>query len=328
MTGPTTTGGPARAAAEEELKVEVAARETVANDVVALELRRPDGGELPEWTPGAHLDVVLGPHLERQYSLCGDPTDRESWHIAVLREPDGRGGSEHVHDRVAVGDTLTVRGPRNNFALEPAEHYVFVAGGIGITPILPMIAAAEAAGARWTLAYGGRQAASMAFRDKLTAHGDKVRIHPQDSHGLLPLDDILGVPQPDALVYCCGPEPLLQAVEQRCASWPHGALHVERFAPKEMAEPVRSTGFRVRCAQSDVEVDVGPDETILEVLEDAGAPVPSSCREGTCGTCESPVLSGRPDHRDSLLTDDEQEAGDTMLICVSLSLDDEIVLDI
>lgn len=327
MTGPA-AGAAARAAAEDERKVRVTGREVVAEDVVALELRAADGGDLPEWTPGAHLDLVLDEHLERQYSLCGDPADRSVWRIAVLREPGGRGGSVRVHDGLVPGDVVTVRGPRNHFVLEPSPRYVFVAGGIGITPILPMIGRAEAAGADWTLSYGGRRAASMAFRDVLAAHGDRVRTYPQDSEGLLPLDRILGAPRPDTLVYCCGPEPLLRAVEQRCAAWPKGALHVERFAPGEMAEPARSASFRVRCARSGVDVEVGPDESVLEVLERAGAPVPSSCREGTCGTCESAVLSGRPDHRDALLTDDEQEAGDTMLICVSRSLDDELVLDI
>lgn len=327
MTGPA-SGAPARAAAEQELKVEVTAREEIAEGVVALELRRPQGGELPEWGPGAHVDLVLDTDLERQYSLCGDPADRQVWRIAVLREPESRGGSERVHTTVEVGDTLTVRGPRNNFALEQAQRYVFVAGGIGITPILPMLAAADAAGADWTLLYGGRRAASMAFREQLEKRGVRVRIHPQETRGLLPLDEVLGTPAAEALVYCCGPEPLLRAVEEKCASWRKGALHVERFAPKEMATPVRSATFRVRCTRSNITVEVGPDASILEVLEEAGAPVASSCRAGTCGTCESPVLSGRPDHRDSLLTDDEQEAGDTMLICVSRSLDDELVLDI
>jgi ferredoxin-NADP reductase len=314
--------------AEPECKVEVAAREAVAEGVIALELRRADGGELPQWTPGAHIDLVLDTDLERQYSLCGDPADRRSWRIAVLREPASRGGSERVHTAVGVGDTLTVRGPRNNFPLEPASRYLFVAGGIGITPILPMIAAAEAAGAEWTLAYGGRRAASMAFRDTVSGHGARVRIHPEETHGLLPLAELVDAAGPETLVYCCGPEPLLRAVEERCAGRPNGTLHLERFTPKEVGAPVRAGAFRVRCARSALEVEVGPDRSILEVLEEAGAPVPSSCREGTCGTCESPVVAGRPDHRDSLLTEDEQQAGDTMLICVSRSLDDELVLDI
>ncbi|MBW0088357.1 oxidoreductase [Pseudonocardia sp. KRD-184] len=327
MTGPAAPNA-ARAAAEQELPVVVVARESVAEDVVALTLRRPDGADLPAWTPGAHVDLVLDEHLERQYSLCGDPEQRDTWRVAVLREPDGRGGSARVHDGLAVGDTLVVRGPRNHFGLGPAPRYVFVAGGIGITPILPMIAAAQALGAEWTLLYGGRRSASMAFREQLAEHGDRVRLWPQDSLGLLPLDDVLGTPQDGTLIYCCGPEPLLRAVEERCAGWPHGALHVERFAPKEVGEPVRAAGFRVVCSRAGIEVVVPPERSILEVLEDAGAPVPSSCREGTCGTCEADVLAGRPDHRDSLLTDDEQDSGEIMLICVSRSLDDELVLDI
>ncbi|MBP2366219.1 PDR/VanB family oxidoreductase [Pseudonocardia parietis] len=316
------------AAAPPECKVEITVREELAEGVVGLELRRCDGGELPGWTAGAHIDLLLDEGLERQYSLCGDPADRQAWRIAVLREPHGRGGSAYVHERLAVGDVLTVRGPRNNFALDPAPRYVFVAGGIGITPILPMIRQAEAAGADWTLAYGGRRAGSMAYREVLAAHGDRVRIHPEDSAGLLPLAEILAGPADGTLVYCCGPEPLLQAVEQACAGRASGALRVERFTPKDVAGAVRSTAFTVRCTRSGIAVEVGPDRSILDALEDAGAPVMSSCREGTCGTCESPVTAGRPDHRDSLLTPDEQDAGDTMLICVSRSLDDELVLDI
>lgn len=327
MTGPA-AGAPAQAAAEQELRLEVTGREEVAEGVVSLELRRPGGGELPSWAPGSHVDLVLGEGLERQYSLCGDPADRGLWRIAVLREPESRGGSERVHTGISVGDELTARGPRNHFTLEPAPCYVFIAGGIGITPILPMIAHAQSAGADWTLLYGGRRTASMAFLDQVAAHGPRVRVHPQDSHGLLPLDDVLGTPQPGTLVYCCGPEPLLRAVEERCAGWPRGALHVERFSPKEIAPAAGAESFTVRCARSDIEVEVGPNQSILEVLEEAGAPVPSSCREGTCGTCESPVLSGRPEHRDSLLSEDEQEAGDTMLICVSGCLDEKLVLDI
>jgi ferredoxin-NADP reductase len=321
-------GAAVHAVAAEELKVEVTARELAADDVVVMELRRPGAGELPAWTAGAHIDLVLGERLERQYSLCGDPANRTMWQIAVLLEPESRGGSRWVHEEIRVGDVLTVRGPRNNFALKAAPRYIFVAGGIGITPLLPMIIEADAVGADWTLVYGGRRLASMAFRERLSRHGKRVRIHPQDTHGLLPLDEVLGTPAEGTLVYCCGPEPLLAVVEERCASWPRGALHTERFSPKAVSAPVRAERFLVRCARSDIEVGVHPDQSILEALEQAGAPVFSSCREGTCGTCESVVVSGRPDHRDSLLTDDEREAGDIMLICVSRSLDDEIVLDI
>jgi ferredoxin-NADP reductase len=308
-----------------EWELEVTAREVVAEGVVRLTLSRPDRSPLPEWEPGAHLDLHLDAELVRQYSLCGDLCDREAYQVAVLREPAGRGGSAHVHDRVRVGSVLPVGGPRNNFVLRDAERYLFLAGGIGITPIRPMVAAAEKAGADWRLVYGGRTAASMAFTAELAErYGDRVEI----VHGLLDLDALLGSPEADTLVYCCGPEPLLVAVESQCAVWPTGALHVERFAPKEFDEPVRTESFQVELAQSGMTLDVPPDRSILEVVEAAGVQVLSSCQEGTCGTCETGVLAGEPEHRDSLLTNEERAANDTMMICVSRSCGAKLVLDL
>lgn len=323
-------GNPAAAPkrAENELAVTVSAKEYAADGVVTLTLTRTGGGDLPAWDPGAHLDLLLASDLERQYSLCGDPKDRQQWRIAVLRETGGRGGSAYVHDQLAVGDALTVRGPRNHFQLDPSPRYLFIAGGIGITPILPMITSAESAGSDWKLLYGGREAESMAFAQQLATFDDRVRFWPENQYGLLPLDEVLGASRQDTLVYCCGPEPLLQAVEQHCLGWPAGALHVERFSATELAEPARQDAFRVVCSRSAISVDIPPECSVLETLEEAGAPVPSSCREGTCGTCESVVLKGRPDHRDSVLTPEEQESGEMMMICVSRSLDDELVLDI
>jgi ferredoxin-NADP reductase len=227
-----------------------------------------------------------------------------------------------------VGDLLSVRGPRNHFRLETSRRYIFVAGGIGITPIVPMVAAVAAEGAQWRLLYGGRHRNSMAFCGLLGGYGHRVQFWPQDLLGLLPLDEVLGTPQSDTLVYCCGPEALLAAVEQRCAGWPAGALHVERFTAKEIAQPPRQLSFRVVCRRSGLTVEVPPDRSVLEVLEQAGVPVTPSCREGTCGSCETDVLSGRPDHRDSVLSPAEQESGRQMMICVSRSLDRELVLDI
>ncbi|QJY48271.1 PDR/VanB family oxidoreductase [Pseudonocardia broussonetiae] len=294
-------------------------RSEVADGVVALRLRDPSGADLPAWEPGAHVDLVLEDDLVRQYSLCGDPADRTSWRVAVLREPDGRGGSSFVHDTLRAGDTVRVDGPRNHFALEPAERYVFVAGGIGITPILPMLDAATAAGAQWRLLYGGRTAASMAFADDLrAAHGDRVELRPQDEHGLLDLD---GLDAEGTLVYCCGPPPLLAAVEERCA-----AARVERFAAVAVDGPVGA--FEVELASSGTTLAVPADRSVLEVLEDAGVGILSSCREGTCGTCETGVLSGEVDHRDALLTADERAAHDTMFVCVSRAACARLVLDL
>ncbi|MGI6871643.1 PDR/VanB family oxidoreductase [Amycolatopsis sp. 3B14] len=314
---------------EVELDVLLERKEELAAGVVRLTLRHPAGEPLPEWEPGAHLDLVLGEGLVRQYSLCGDPADRSVLQVAVLREPDGRGGSAWVHDRLSTGDTVRICGPRNHFRLVDSPRYLFVAGGIGITPIVPMIARAEASGADWRLVYGGRSRASMAFREELVArYGDRVEIRPQDETGLLDLDELLGAPRDGVAVYCCGPEPLLAAVEQRCAAWPPGSLHVERFSPKAGADAGERTTFEVELAASGRTVTVPPDKSILAAVEEAGVSVLSSCQEGTCGTCETPVLDGVPDHRDSLLTDAERAANDTMMICVSRSCGPRLVLDL
>ncbi|MEW2398213.1 PDR/VanB family oxidoreductase [Streptomyces sp. NPDC046862] len=310
----------------------VTARALAANGVVSLTLRRSDGGPLPSWTPGAHIDVILdgddGGHLVRQYSLCGRPAERGAWQIAVLREPQGRGGSAYVHDHLREGATVRVRGPRNNFPLRPAARHLFIAGGVGITPILPMVEAAAAAGADWRLLYGGRTRTSMAFLDRLTSHGDRVLIRPQDEYGLLDLAAHLGDPEEGTLVHACGPEPLLEAVREQCAGWPPGTLGVERFAPARAAETGPTGAFELELARSGLTLTVPPDRSVLETVEEAGVAVDFSCREGTCGTCETDVLEGRPDHRDSLLTEAERAAGDTMLICVSRSCGPRLVLDL
>jgi ferredoxin-NADP reductase len=314
---------------EVDLRLRVDRRTTGAEGVVVLDLRAADGTDLPAWAAGAHVDLRLPGGLVRQYSLCGDPADRSAWRVAVLREPESRGGSAHVHDALVEGVEVDVRGPRNHFPLVPASRYLFIAGGIGITPMLPMIGASEAAGASWELHYGGRSRRSMAFLESLEeATGQQVTLHPQDEVGLIDLDRLLGTPQVDTLVYCCGPEPLLLAVEQRSAAWPEGALHVERFAPRDVGEPVLTVAFEVELAASGLSLTVSPEKSVLQAVEEAGVSVLSSCTEGTCGTCETTVLSGEVDHRDSLLTPAEQAANDTMFICVSRAVGPTLVLDL
>jgi ferredoxin-NADP reductase len=304
-------------------------KETIAEGVVLLTLRDADGRPLPEWEPGAHIDLVLRADLVRQYSLCGDPGDRSRLQLAVLREPESRGGSSYVHDVLSEGESVRIRGPRNHFPLEKAKRYLFIAGGIGITPILPMVAAAEASGADWQLVYGGRTRTSMAFGGTLQqAYGKRVSILPQDEYGLLDLPSLLGKPQRRTAVYCCGPEPLLAAVEAGCEKWPSDALHVERFAPKENLAAGPRTTFEVELAQSGMTLKISEDMSILEAVEDAGVPVMTSCEEGICGTCETAVLSGEIDHRDSVLNDEERAAGDAMMICVSRAKSDRLVLDL
>jgi ferredoxin-NADP reductase len=314
---------------ESELDLVVARRESAAGDVVALTLTDPAGGVLPWWTPGAHIDLVLDDSLVRQYSLCGAPQDRRRWRIGVLLAPDSKGGSRRVHDGLEEGSSVRVRGPRNHFALVDAPRYIFVAGGIGITPLLPMIASVDQRGADWTLVYGGRQRSSMAFLDDLARYGERVQTWPQDERGMLDLASIVADPRPDTLIYCCGPEGLLSAIEGATSDWPHGALHLERFAPKPL-DPASGSdvAFELVLQRSGVTDVVPPDKTILEVVEQHGLSVLSSCRIGTCGTCEQAVLSGDLDHRDSVLSEEDREAGEYMMICVSRCRSERLVLDL
>ncbi|MEQ0565474.1 PDR/VanB family oxidoreductase [Amycolatopsis sp. NEAU-NG30] len=304
------------------LELLVTDKEKLADGVVRLTLRATGGGPLPPWEPGAHIDLVLPGDVVRQYSLCGSPEDTSAYQVAVLREPDGRGGSAYVHDELVAGQRVRVDGPRNHFALADAKRYLFIAGGIGITPILPMLDRATATGREWRLVYGGRTRASMAFTADLARHGDRVTVQPQDEHGLLDLPALLAAADEDTAVYCCGPEPLLAAVE---ALGPPD-LHVERFTPKP--DNGARTAFEVELAASGRVLPVPADRSILEVAEEAGITVLSSCREGTCGTCETGVLGGLPDHRDSVLTEEERQESEVMMVCVSRSRSPRLVLDL
>lgn len=293
----------------------VTSRTVEAEDVVSFVL---SGDDLAPWEPGAHIDVEIQPGLVRQYSLCGDPADRDSWRIAVLREVPGRGGSRYLHDHMPVRATVRVSEPRNNFPLLSAPNHIFVAGGIGITPLLPMLREAH----DWVLYYGGRRRARMAFLGELARYGDRVRVLPEDEYGLLPLEEIFAAS--DAPVYCCGPEPLLAAAERLS---PPGRLRVERFHPREVtAAPARD--FDVLAAASGKTVRVASKQSILDALDTAGIPMPSSCREGTCGTCEVTVLDGEAEHRDSVLTQQERASGRTMMVCVSRARSPRLVLDV
>lgn len=310
------------------LDLRVASRGIAASGVVMLDLAAADGRLLPEWSPGAHIDLHLPNGLVRQYSLCGQVQDRMTWRVAVLREPEGRGGSACVHDDLAVGAVIPSGGPRNHFVYTPAARSLFIAGGIGITPLLPMIEAAGVDGTDWTLVYGGRTLEAMAFREQLQTHGDRVQFFPQDEHGLIPVRELLRAEPLETEVYCCGPEGLLAAVEAHHAQRHPARLHVERFGPPERDPGAVDTEFTVTLRRSRRSLTVPADRSILQTLEEAGVEVDSSCEEGSCGTCETPVSAGRPDHRDSVLTPAEREAGQTMMICVSRSLTADLVLDL
>jgi ferredoxin-NADP reductase len=298
-----------------------------ADGVVSLGLGSAEGQQLPPWEAGAHLEVVLGDDLVRHYSLCGETSDDRSWRIAVLREPNSRGGSQLIHETVRPGHTLTVKGPRNNFRLVDSERHLFIAGGIGITPILPMVRHAASTGTPWTLLYGGRTRGSMAFLDELgSVPGGELLVRPQDEFGLLDLDTLLGEPQPGTSVYCCGPGPLIDAVEERCRRWPAGSLHRERFA--QSTRTSSEDPFEVELARSGRRITVPSFTSMLDVLEEAGYEVTNSCRAGICGTCLTDVVSGEPEHNDDVLTDEERASNKVMLPCVSRSKTDVLVIDL
>ncbi len=310
-------------------EVEIAEIRRESDCVVSLHLEHPSATPLPAWTPGSHIDVLLPNGLLRQYSLCSEPgTGR--WRLGVLREPSGRGGSAFVHDDLQPGARIKVREPRNNFALGHANEYLFIAGGIGITPILPMLAQADAAGVPWRLVYLGRSLDSMAFTAELARYGDKVHLHADDTAGLYPLKDLLGSPDADFHTYVCGPGPLLDFITSLTTGWDDRTrFHFERFVA-DPAATLPADGdheFTVETTTG-VEVQVPVGTSILDALAQAGIPALNSCREGICGTCETEVVSGEIDHRDSLLSEEERDAGDTMMICVSRCKGLRMILDI
>jgi ferredoxin-NADP reductase len=309
-------------------RLTVRRHEWVSDSVVCLELGDPDGRPLPPWSPGSHIDLALPGGIVRQYSLCGVTTD-SVWRVGVLREPQSRGGSAYVCDSLRVGDVVEAGTPRNNFPLVQADGYCFVAGGIGITPVLPMMAGAARQDRPIRLHYGGRRRSSMAFLDEVAKYGDEVTVHPEDEVGLLPVLDVVGALPAGWAVYCCGPEPLIRAVESACSSRPDLTLRLERFIPvtADASVDVPET-YTVVLERSAMEVAVSKDESILDALEAAGAPVSQECREGICGACETKVLDGDPDHRDSILTAAEKASCSTMFICVSGSRSARLVLDL
>ncbi len=314
---PVTIGEPATRAPARTVTVTDLTRE--ADGVVGVTLSDATGAPLPSWSPGAHVDLDLG-DITRQYSLCGDPADTAHYRLAVLREPDSRGGSRFVHERLRRGDTLTMRGPRNHFRLAPdARRYVFVAGGIGITPIVAMADHARARGVDYEIHYCGRDEAGMALLDRLRAdHGDRLHAHVSSAGDRLDVDALLARPDDDTRIYACGPQRLLDALESATRHWPDDALHVEHFTTTRRAlDPSVEHEFDVALADSDLTMRVPADRTVLETLRAANIDVPSDCEEGLCGTCEVPVLDGDVDHRDVVLTRSERAEGGRMMACCS-----------
>ncbi|MBT0773597.1 oxidoreductase [Kineosporia sp. J2-2] len=287
----------------------------VADGVMLVELE-PRGSAVV-WEPGAHIDVTVGDGTTRQFSVCGGQSG--SLTIAVRHEATGSGGSSWIHDVLRPGWTVQIRGPRNHFVLEDSGRYLFVAGGIGITPLLPMLEKAAADGAAWELLYFGRTLATMPFRERLAGYGDRVRLLPADAPGRPPLADLLSPVEPGTLVYTCGPARLMDGVREVLEARGLGDdLRQEYFSAPATDEEAETGAFTVRLATSGRELRVDADRTLLDVLTgEAGADILRDCEEGICGTCETRVVSGTVEHRDHVLTRTEKEAGDCMMVCVS-----------
>jgi phthalate 4,5-dioxygenase reductase subunit len=309
------------------LRVEGA--EEIAQGIFSFELRHPDGSDLPEFTSGSHLTLRVPNGLIRKYSLCNDPAERDRYVIGVRREAEGRGGSVSLVDEAKVGDTLLVSAPRNDFKLvKSAAGYIFIAGGIGITPIMSMIRHLKnTGGGRFKLYYLTRSPEMTAFREELSGPDfrGQVTIHhdrgdPEKAFDLWP---VLAQPKGQQ-IYCCGPRPLMEAVRDMTGHWSSSAVHFEAFN-----EPARATAedkpFRVRLARSGDAIDVPVGVTILEALRLHGVQVPSSCESGTCDTCRTKLLEGEADHRDLVLTEHERDSN--IMVCVSRARSEELVID-
>ena len=317
----------------------------VATGVISLELAAPGaaalpeggaplpegGAALPEWTPGAHIDLHLPSGLVRSYSLHGDPRERGAYHVAVLNAPGGRGGSAEVHRIAAPGAAVRASAPRNAFALEQASHYLFLAGGIGVTPLLAMAREVSRRGSTWTFVYGGRSRGHMAFLDALAAlPGGELHVVPQDEAGLPDLAAAFAALPAGAAAYCCGPTAMLDAaVAVGEQTRPDIPIRLERFvAPPASADRSEDQGFEVELARSGITVTVPPGVSVLDAVRAEIPGVMSSCEQGICSACETAVLAGVPDHRDSVLTAKERAANNYMMICVSRALTPRLSLDL
>lgn len=304
----------------------------VSCGVMQITLWSADGSEMPRWTPGAHIDVKAGAFGFRQYSICSNPDDRQHLKIAVYKENE-TGASHFIHANVRKNSEINIRGPRNNFAFAPGSHKtVFVAGGIGITPIKPMAAEAKAKGIDYTLIYLGRRRDALAFVGDLTEeHAERCIIWITDEHGGERFDVnryIRDIDTKGLRVYCCGSESLLADVEGSLEDAPLGVLRTERFAIPSASSTLTNTAFDVVLGRSGKVLRVPEDKSILDVINDAGAGVTSTCSKGLCGTCEVRVLSGLPEHRDAVLTPAERAEGSTIMTCVSRCRGSKLVLDL
>ena len=308
------------------LSVVVKQKRLLAERIIGLTLESSEDADLPPWEPGAHIDLIVPGGAIRQYSLYGNRRNPRQYQIGVLLEPDGA-ASSFIDKDVKEGDTIRIGKPRNHFGLAQFHRYIFIAGGIGITPFLPMLEFLEEQHKQWMLYYAGRNQSSMAFFDNLSKFGNKVVFAPKAEGKRLDLKSILGTAQSDTAVYCCGPNRMIDAVSDTCLGvWPKGAIYAERFAAVEQTAG-ENQPFKIRLERSNLTLDVPADRSAIDVMADAGVFIPCSCKEGTCGSCEVDVLEGVPDHRDSVLTEEERDSNSIMMVCISRSKTPLLVLD-
>ncbi len=304
-----------------------------AKGILSFELRAPGGGDLPAFTAGSHIDVHLPNGITRCYSLVNSQAERDRYVIAVSLDANSKGGSRYMFESQLVGQTIKAGGPRNNFRLvEDAPHTVLIAGGIGITPMHAMIMRLEELGKSWELHYGVRERAAAAFRAELEAleAARPGRVHfnfdVEDGH-MLDVAGVVAAARPDAHLYCCGPAPMLEIYKTAAAGRNPDTVHLEYFAAP-VVEAGENTGFTVVLQDSGQSFEVGPDQSILDVLLDAGIAAPFSCGAGECGSCVVEVLEGEPEHRDCVLSDNERAGNKLMMICVSRAKSKKLVINL
>jgi tetrachlorobenzoquinone reductase len=310
------------------IEVRLTAIRYAARDTNLYEFTRLDGGALPAYQPGAHIDLHLPNGIVRQYSLTEAEPKGSSYTVGVKRDPASRGGSRYVHDELRVGKTIKISPPRNNFPLvENAAHVVLFAGGIGITPIWCMVQRLAKLGRPWTLHYACRSRVDTAFLPALKEMAG-AEFHFDDESGgkFLDVGALVAAAPKDAHLYCCGPTPMLKAFETATASWPPEQVHIEYFTPKQ--EAAKAGGFVVELARSGKEFMIPEGKSILQVLLDAGVDVDYSCELGICGACEQRVISGEPEHRDAILTEEEQASNTKVMICCAGCKSERLVLDL
>jgi len=307
----------------------VSEKKPLAKGILELVLSPMSDTILPGFMAGAHVDLHLGDDFIRQYSLTNPSDAPEVYRLAIARDMKSRGGSEYVHDILSIGQEIKVSEPRNHFPLdEEARRHVFIAGGIGVTPVLAMVRQCEATGQDWHLIYATRSPDHCAYRDELLSYDKNVQFHyDSEAGGPLNVSQILPEQSVGTHIYCCGPEPMMHAVKNATEDWPQGHIHFEWFSADSQAKSSENEEFDVVLDSSGKRLTVSADKTLLEVLRNNGVPIASVCSEGICGTCETYVLSGEIDHRDNVLTPEEKESNEMMMVCCSRGRG-EIVLDL